>query len=220
MARLELVIGNRNYSSWSLRPWLALRASGLPFEVVRIPLYREGSAAELQRVSPTGLVPVLREGDLVTWESLAICERVAELAPDAGLWPADPAVRAVARSVATEMHGGFARVREAMPMNFRGRARRTPPLDDATRAQIARIDRVWSNCRARHGAAGPWLFGPFTIADAMYAPVVSRFRTYGIDLSPPAREYADAAFDSPAMREWGEEAAREVERMEETDRLL
>lgn len=220
MEPLVLVIGNRNYSSWSLRPWLALRVSGLPFEVVRIPLYLEGSRDQLRGQSPTGLVPVLREGEVVVWESLAICERVAELAPDARLWPADPTARAVARSIATEMHGGFQRIRETLPMNFRGRARRCPPLDDATRVQVARVDSLWTLCRSRYGSGGPWLFGHFTIADAMYAPVVSRFRTYGVDLSSPARDYADACFDSPAMREWGDEAAREVERMEEIDRLL
>ncbi len=220
MPELLLVIGNWNYSSWSLRPWLALRMSGLPFRTERVPLYQPDSKARLLAHSGAGLVPVLKHGDLTVWESLAICEYVAELAPDAGLWPDDRALRARARSVATEMHGGFPAVRGALPMNIRGRAARTPPLSDDARAQIARIASLWTDCRKRAAPGGPFLFGRFSIADAMYAPVVTRFRTYGVALPPDAQAYADAVWSLDALREWAAQAERETERMPDTDRLL
>lgn len=220
MSTLALVIGNKKYSSWSLRPWILLRHAGATFEEIRIPLYRPESKEQILRYSPSGKVPLLIDGEVRVWESLAICEYVAELAPRAGLWPDDAATRARARSVATEMHGGFPAVRQALPMNFRARAKRTPALADEVRAQIARIEALWSGCRQRAGVSGPFLFGRFTIADAMYAPVVSRFRTYGIALAPAAQAYADAVSALPAMQEWGEHAAKEVERMPDTDRLL
>jgi glutathione S-transferase len=220
VSALTLVIGNWNYSSWSLRPWIALRMSGLAFEVERIPLYQADSKARLLAHSDAGRVPVLEHGDVTVWESLAICEYLAELAPRARLWPDDTATRARARSVATEMHGGFPALRQALQMNFRARAKRTPALSDAVRAEIARIESLWSDCRRRAGDSGPFLFGRFTIADAMYAPVVSRFRTYGVALAGAAQSYADAIWALPAMQEWGEHAAREVERMPDTDRLL
>jgi glutathione S-transferase len=220
VASLTLVIGNWNYSSWSLRPWIALRQSGLDFAVERIPLYAAGTKERILAHSGAGLVPVLHEGDTPIWESLAICERVAELAPGARLWPAHALTRAVARSVATEMHGGFPAVRATLPMNFRARAPRTPSLSEDARAQIRRIEEIWTSCRQRFGAMGPFLFGGFTIADAMYAPVVSRFRTYGVALGPLAQAYADAIWATPAMQEWGTQAAQETERMPETDALL
>jgi glutathione S-transferase len=231
MPDLLLVIGNWNYSSWSLRPWLALRMSGLSFRTERIPLYQPDSKARLLAHSGAGLVPVLRHGDLTVWESLAICEYVAELAPAAGLWPADAAERARARSVATEMHGGFPAVRAGLPMNVRARAARTPPLSDEARSQIARIAALWSDCRKRSAqaaernpdgsaASGPFLFGRFSIADAMYAPVVTRFRTYGVALPADAQAYADAVWSLPALQEWVAQAQRESETMPETDALL
>src|SRR5262245_4986194 len=220
MPELLLVIGNWNYSSWSLRPWLALRMSGLPFRTERIALNQPDSKARLLAQSGAGLVPVLRHGDLCLWESLAICEYVAELAPEAGLWPADRAQRARARSVATEMHGGFPAVRAALPMNVRGRAARTPPLSDDARNQIARIASLWTDCRARAGAGGPFLFGRFSIAAAMYAPVVPGLRTYGVVLPASAQAYADAVWGLPALQEWAGNAERETERMPDTDRWL
>jgi glutathione S-transferase len=220
MSSLTLVIGNWNYSSWSLRPWIALRMSGLEFAVERIPLYVPGAKERILAHSASGHVPLLREGGTVIWESLAICERVAELAPGAGLWPAHAPTRAIARAVATEMHGGFSAVRMTLQMNFRARAARTPALSDEVREQIGRIEEIWTSCRQHHGATGPYLFGGFTIADAMYAPVVSRFHTYGIRLGPVAQAYADAVWATPAMQEWGAHAATEPERMTATDALL
>jgi glutathione S-transferase len=220
MSTLTLVIGNYNYSSWSLRPWLALEMSGLRFEVERIALYQPESKARLLAHSKAGLVPVLKHADLVVWESLAICEYVAELAPRAGLWPDDLATRAEARAVATEMHGGFPAVRQTLPMHICGRAKRTPALTDDARAQIARIETLWTECRQRHAAKGPFLFGRFSIADAMYAPVTTRFRTYGIRLAPEAQAYAEMIWALPPMQKWAEQAARETERMPATDKLL
>jgi glutathione S-transferase len=217
MSNLTLVIGNWNYSSWSLRPWLALRMAGLAFEVERIPLYQPDSRAKLLARSGAGTVPVLVHGDLTLWESLAICEYVAELAPS--LWPADRATRARARCVATEVHGGFPAVRSALPMNIRARARHTPALSDDARAQIARIATLWTDC-LEHAKDGPFLFGRFSLADAMYAPVVTRFRTYGVTLPGEVQKYADAVWALPAMQEWTSNAERESERMPDTDRLL
>ncbi len=219
MPRPKLVIGNRCYSSWSLRPWLALRVAGVDFEVERVALYRPESAERLRRLSPTGFVPVLIEGDVATWESLAICERAAELAPGAGLWPDDPVRRTVARSVATEMHGGFAAIRQFLPMNLRGRARRAPSLPDEVRTQVDRVVETWTSCRSR-ASGGPFLFGRFGIADAMWAPVATRFHTYRVELPPVARDWCEAVLALPAMREWTEAALAETERMPETDALL
>jgi glutathione S-transferase len=219
MSDLRLVIGNWNYSSWSLRAWLALRMSGLAFETERVPLDVPGAKERLLAHSGAGLVPVLKHGDLTLWESLAICEYIAELAPGL-LWPEDRATRARARCAATEMHGGFPAVRAALPMNVRGRARRTPPLSDDARAQIDRIVTLWTDCLKRSVGDGPFLFGRFSIADAMYAPVVSRFLTYGVELPAAARAYTEAAWALPAMQEWKAHAEREAERMPDTDRLL
>ena len=219
MARPKLVIGNRCYSSWSLRPWLALRVAGIDFEVERIPLFRPGSAERLGGISPTGLVPVLIEDGVATWESLAICERAAELAPSAGLWPEDPLRRTVARSVATEMHGGFGAIRRFLPMNLRGRARRTPALPGDVRREVDHVIETWTACRSR-ASGGPFLFGRFGVADAMWAPVATRFHTYRIDLPPVARDWSEAMLGLPAMREWTEAALDETERMPETDALL
>jgi glutathione S-transferase len=216
MARPVLVIGNKNYSSWSLRPWLALRVAGVAFDEVRIPLYRADSKPALLLWSPAGKVPVLRHGDVTVWESLAICEYAAEaLAPGAGLWPAAPAARAHARSIAAEMHAGFSSLRSALPMNLRARVRL--PVESAVRADVDRVVALWEDCRARFGAGGPFLFGAFTIADAMYAPVATRFRSYGVALPPVAQAYADALWALPAMQEWAAAGVAEPERIEATD---
>jgi glutathione S-transferase len=212
-----LVIGNYNYSSWSLRGWLALRMAGVAFETRGIKLYQPDTRKQILEHSPAGTVPCFVHGDLVLWESLAICEYAAELAPQ--LWPADRDVRARARSVATEMHGGFPAVRSSLPMNFVGRAKRTPDLSADARAQVERIQASWRDCRKRFGSGGPFLFGRFSVADCMYAPVVSRFRTYGIPLDAELSAYCDAIWALPAMQEWGAAAAREP-RDADTERLL
>ncbi len=204
---LSLVIGNKNYSSWSLRPWIAMRHAGLAFEEVLIPLDQDDTARRLSEESPSGLVPVLRDGDLTVWDTLAICERVAELAPDAGLWPADAKARAVARSVAAEMHSGFSALRSECPMNIRRRS--AYAASPAVTRDIDRIKTVWRECRTLNGSGGPFLFGAFTIADAMYAPVCTRFRTYGLAEDDVAGSYIDAVLAHPAMRDWTEAARNE-----------
>jgi glutathione S-transferase len=212
MSPLTLVIGNKNYSSWSLRPWLVLRQIGVPFGEVRIPLYRPDTLGELRAWSPSGLVPLLQDGGLKVWDSLAICEYLNERFPEHGLWPEDLAARAVARSVSAEMHSGFGALRQAMSMNIRGHypdQGRTPEcLKD-----IERILAIWTDCRSRFGTGGDFLFGRFGIADAMYAPVVLRFRTYGVPLEGAARDYADAILALPALRAWIADALAESERI-------
>lgn len=215
--RPVLVVGNRNYSSWSLRPWLALRVAGVDFGEVRIALYLPGSKQEILRWSPSGHVPALRHGDVTVWDSLAICEYAAEvLAPSAGLWPADAAARAHARSISAEMHGGFAALRQALPMNLRAEGVRVP-LAPPVQAEVERVVAIWQDARARFGAGGPFLFGDFTIADAMYAPVVTRFHGYGVALPPVAQEYAEAVRALPAMQAWRAAALAEREHIPDAD---
>ena len=202
MAAPLLVVGNKNYSSWSLRPWLAMKVLGIPFQEVRIPLYGEGSKAKILAYSPAGKVPCLVDGNLRVWDSLAIMEYLAERHP--GVWPADAALRARARSISAEMHSGFANLRNHMSMNIRRRhpgKGRTPEV----LAEIRRIVEIWSECRK------PFLFGAFCAADAMYAPVVLRFRTYEMELPPVCRAYADAVLALPALLEWIRDAERETE---------
>jgi glutathione S-transferase len=199
---VTLVIGNKNYSSWSMRPWLALKAGNIAFDEVAIPLYT--GAADKQRIlkfSQSGKVPVLVDGDITVWDSLAIIEYAAERFPDAQLWPEDRASRAHARSVSAEMHSGFAALREECGMNLH-RPVGAKALSAAARADIARIQQSWSECRERYGKLGPYLFGAFSGADAMYAPVVHRFRTYAIDVTPEVRAYMDAMQALPAFQEW------------------
>jgi len=206
-----LVIGNKNYSSWSLRPWLAMKVLELPFEELRIPLYVAGSKEQILRYSPSGRVPCLIDGAVRVWESLAILEYLAET--HSQLWPAAPAARAAARSISAEMHAGFANLRQHMSMNVRKRhpgKGRTPEVLQ----EIARIVAMWSDCRARFGAAGPYLFGRFSAADSMYAPVVLRFRTYDVELPAQCRAYCDAMLALPAMREWIAAAEAETEVLE------
>jgi glutathione S-transferase len=207
---LELVIGNKAYSSWSLRAWLALRATGAPFAERRISLYTPESRARLAELSPSGRVPVLLDGDLVVWDSLAICEYLAERFPGRGLWPQDARERAHARAISAEMHSGFAALRSALPMNVRATGRRVA-YDADVQSDIRRICAIWRDCRARHEGAGPWLFGTFTIADAMYAPVATRFHTYGVDCDPVAQAYVATVLGSADVRAWIEDAQREKE---------
>lgn len=197
---LTLVIGNKAYSSWSLRPWLLLRRGDVPFDEVRIPLYRDDSAAALARWTPAGKVPVLVDDGLTVWDSLAIIEYVAERFPAACGWPRDAAVRALARAASAEMHAGFAALRQEMPFNCRQR-RRVVASPEAAR-DIARVQALWADCRARFGGGGPWLFGAFSPADAMFAPVALRFITYGVALDAGARAYCETVAGDPAVGEW------------------
>lgn len=208
MSRLNLVIGNKRYSSWSLRPWLALKAAGADFHENKIMLRRPDTATRIRAHSPTGKVPLLIDGDVKIWESLAICEYVADRYPAAGLWPTDPKTRAVARAIATEMHGGFAALRQEMPMDCATTIGGVTP-SDATVADIARIQDVWREAREKYGAGGSYLFGRFSIADCMYAPVVTRFATYGVTLNPVAASYRDAMLADPHMQTWIAEAKTE-----------
>ncbi|HZT50688.1 MAG TPA: glutathione S-transferase family protein [Stellaceae bacterium] len=208
MAEFTIYIGNRNYSSWSLRAWLMLKASGAEFEEVLIPLYEPQSRAEILRHSPSGKVPVLHHGAVTVWESLAIGEYLAEQRPAARLWPADPAARAVARAVSAEMHAGFLNLRRHLPMNVRSSVTGRE-LTPEVHADLDRIAALWRDCRHRFGAGGGYLFGHFTIADAMYAPVASRLRTYQIQLEEEAQAYADSLWAYPPMQEWAAAARNE-----------
>ena len=215
---LTLVIGNKNYSSWSMRAWLALRAADIPFEEVMIPLYR--GAADKQRildVTRSGKVPALVDGDITVWDSLAIIEYAAERFPEAGLWPQDRASRAHARAVSAEMHSGFMALRNECGMNLH-RPVAAKALSDDARANIARIQQSWTECRTRYGSFGPYLFGAFSGADAMYAPVVHRFQTYAVEATTPeVQAYMETMMALPAFRQWTREGLAEtivIERFE------
>jgi glutathione S-transferase len=208
MSEFHLYIGNKCFSSWSLRPWIALRHCEIPFEETVIRLRTPETAANLTKVSPTGLVPALLHGKTVVWETLAILEYLAELFPDRQLWPADREARRLARCVATEMHSGFLELRYGWPMNLR-RPKGRKELEGVAAEHERRIKALWRQCRAAHGAGGPFLFGHFTAADAMYAPVVTRFDTYGGKLDDDIRAYVDAVLATPAMKQWYAEAAQE-----------
>jgi len=205
---LKLVIGNKNYSSWSLRPWIAMKVAGIPFDEELIPLYEPGSRERVLQYSPAGKVPVLLDGALRIWESLAILEHLAERFPQKGLWPADPAARSHARVVSSEMHAGFVALRRNCPMNIW-----TPPVKREKPPEVyddaRRIDAIWSECRARFGKGGLFLFGAFGAADAMYAPVVSRFHSYMIDVSATSRTYMSSVMALPAWAEWRAAALKE-----------
>ena len=207
---MQLVIGNKNYSSWSFRPWIAMKALGIPFEEILIPfgspLGNPEFKARVKAYTPAGLVPALIDGDVHVWETLAIMEYLAEKFPEKQVWPVDRKARAEARVLASEMHAGFSALRSECPMNIR-RPVRERALSDAVRANVARIEAMWGDCRARYG--GPFLFGEFCAADAMYAPVVQRFVAYDIDVSAPVRTYMQAMIALPAWQEWHRAALRE-----------
>jgi glutathione S-transferase len=209
-----LIVGTKEWSSWSLRPFVALRHIGVAFKEEVVPLRRDTSSAEVQKRSRSGRVPVLqieeKGGRYHVWDSLAICETLADRHPEAKLLPDDPKVRALARSYSAEMHSGFPDVREQLTMEF-AREIPTPLLRDATKAQIERIKAAWSDALGEFGKDGGFLLGRFSIADCMYAPVVSRFRTYGISLSPQLQAYSDRIWALPAMKEWGKAAKAEVD---------
>jgi glutathione S-transferase len=205
MAEFTLIVGNKNYSSWSLRGWLAARLAGIEFNEQLVRLSEPGSRSALLEHSPAAKVPILQHGRRVIWDSLAIIEYLAEQRPAAGLWPADAEARALARSIAAEMHSGFAALRSYMPMNLR---KSLPGLGmgPGVADDIARISAIWQDCRRRceanGGTDGPFLFGAASAADAMYAPVATRFRTHGVALDPVAAAYVEAVHDWPAFREW------------------
>jgi glutathione S-transferase len=216
MANPLLVLGNKAYSSWSLRPYLALKTAGIAFDEKVIRLYEPESKPEILKFSPAGKVPVLLDDDTAVWESLAICEYAAERYPDAQLWPAEPHPRAHARTISAEMHAGFPALRRAMPFNVR-RTPRPIATDGDTDADIARIAQLWRDARGRFGEAGPFLFGRFSVADAMYAPVAGRFRQYAVDLDPVCAAYVAAIHALPSMQQWMSDGAQEpwvVERFE------
>jgi glutathione S-transferase len=217
MSLLKIVLGNKNFSSWSLRPWLVLKHLGVPFEEVVVPLDQPTTRADILRYSPSGRVPALLDGDLTVWDSLAICEYLHEKHPQAALWPSDTRARAMARSISAEMHSGFAALRTDLPMKlketFPATARRPEVEQD-----IARIQALWTECRKAYGAKGPFLFGAFSIADAMFAPVVSRFRTYSVPMQGEVAAYADAVWSLPAMQEWLAAARAETHHMARYDK--
>jgi glutathione S-transferase len=201
MADLTLTIGSKNYSSWSLRPWLAAKMGGIAFDEVLIPLYQPGSREQILTHSAAGKVPVLHHGAVTVWESLAVCEYLAETFPEARLWPADPVARGVARAIATEMHNGFLPLRRHLPMNIH-RVPSPREIPAEIQPDIDRVTAIWRGCRTRYGKRGDFLFGHFTIADAMYAPVVSRFRSYCVPLGAVEDEYCSTIMGLPAMQEW------------------
>ena len=206
MAPLTLIIGNKNYSSWSLRPWLFMKHVGLEFQELMVPLDTPETREQIDRYTPSGRVPVLRQGALCVWDSLAICEYIAELSGKG--WPQAPEARAVARAVCAEVHSGFSTLRSLWPMNARARNRRTA-ITAALEADIERIDEMWNDCRGRFGGGGPWLFGDYSVADAMYAPVVLRFNTYGARISQTARWYIASVLEDAPLQEWLQAAKQE-----------
>ncbi|MBW4564597.1 MAG: glutathione S-transferase family protein [Mojavia pulchra JT2-VF2] len=210
MAQLTLVIGNKNYSSWSLRPWLAMKQFGLQFNEINIPLYTPESTIQIQQYSPSGKVPVLLHNNQAIWDSLAICEYLAEEFPHLHWWPEDKIARALARSISAEMHSGFQNLRQNMPMNCRAKLPGQGLTPDVQK-DIDRITSIWREFRHKFGAGGDMLFGEFTIADAMFAPVVLRFVTYDVQLDAVAKNYLEAILAMPTMQEWIKAAEVEQE---------
>ena len=208
MGKPLLVIGNKNYSSWSLRAWLMLKHAGVDFDELRIPLYAEGYKEKLLACSPAGKVPVYRDGDLLVWDTLAIGEYLYESYPS--LWPAQREARALARSISAEMHSGFIPIRKAMPMNLRAHGRKAG-TSAGLEADIARVKDIWRESRAQYAAAGPWLFGQYSIADAMFAPVVFRFLTYGVGEPGAVDEYMRTVARDPLVQDWVRDSAAEQE---------
>ena len=210
MAGLTLVIGNMNYSSWSMRPWVLMKQLGIEFEQRKLRFHTPEWDAEIDRWSPSRLVPVLWKGEQSVWDTLSIMEALHEWHPDKGVWPRDPPARAYARSIAAEMHSGFRELRANMPMNIRA-SHPGKGMKPEVQANIDRIERLWTQARDRFGAGGPFLCGEFCAADAMYAPVVMRFRTYAVKVSPVSQHYCDAMLAAPGVRAWIEAALEEKE---------
>lgn len=216
MSQFTLIIGNKNYSSWSLRPWLVLTQIGIDFKEIRIPLYTPIARQEILEHSPAGKVPILHHGELTIWESLAICEYLAECFPDFNLLPKEPASRALARSISAEMHASFQNLRSNMPMNCRAKLP-GKGMNSGVQEDIDRITAIWRYCRTQFGTSGDLLFGKFTIADAMFAPVVLRFITYDVKLEPIAQAYANAIQALPATQKWVAAAQLETETIPDFD---
>lgn len=208
MANLSLVIGNKNYSSWSMRAWVLMTHFGIAFDEIQTWLYQPDTEAEIKRYSPTGLVPCLIDGALHIWDTFAIAEYLAEKFPHENMWPASREARAVARSVTAEMHAGFGAIRRSMPMNIRNRYPGKGRGDEVDR-DIARIEALWNDCRQKFGAGGDYLFGDFSIADAFYTPIVFRFNTYGVRPRGGAGPYMQAMLATPALQKLAREAATE-----------
>ena len=206
---LILVIGDKNFSSWSLRPWLLLKEFGIPFREEWIPLRQGDTRSRILSHSPAGWVPVLKDGSLTIWDTLAITLHLVERFPDKAMWPQSAEARALARSITAEMHSGFAALRNVCSMNLMGRMQGFMPVNDVKR-DIERIDAMWQDARARFGKGGAFLFGAFSIADAFYAPVCTRLRTYGIKVSKVSQDYCQAIFALPTMQEWEAGARAEV----------
>lgn len=198
---LKLTIANKAYSSWSLRPWILLTHFEIPFEEIVIPMGRPETRETMLKYAPTGKCPSLHDGDVSVWESLAIIEYIAEQYPEKPIWPKDKVARAHARSLASEMHAGFLALRDGCPTNFR-RAPRAIPVSDAVKADVARVEAAWAGARKAFGEAGPFLYGAFSAADAMFAPVVNRLDTYVVPVSPATRAYMDAVMALPAWKAW------------------
>jgi glutathione S-transferase len=210
MAGLTLVIGNKNYSSWSMRPWVLMKQLGIDFAEKKLRFHTQEWDAEIERWSPSRLVPVLWRDQQAVWDTLAIAEALHEWYPDKGVWPRDAAARAFARSAAAEMHSGFRDLRTNMPMNIRA-SHPGKGMKPEVQANIDRIEQVWGEARRRFGSGGPFLFGAFSAADAMYAPVVMRFKTYGVKIAPETQRYCEAMRNAPGLRAWIEDALQEKE---------
>lgn len=218
-ARPVLAIGNRRYSSWSLRPWLLLRQFAVDFDTELLPLRSEAFRRDIIRWSPSGRVPALRHGEVVVWDSLAICEYANETFLDGRGWPAGRAARAHARAIVAEMHSGFVALRSECPMNVCRRLDAPLPLSAAARADVERVAAIWREARTRFGAGGPFLYGTFSIADAFYAPVATRLRTYAQPVAADSAAWIDAVYALPAMQAWIADAAAEDQRIDDYERL-
>lgn len=212
---LQLVIGNKNYSSWSMRPWVAMTAFNIPFEEITILLDKPDTSSNIAKYSAAGRVPVLIAGKSIIWDSLAICEYLAEQFPEQHMWPKDVAARAQARSVCAEMHSGFTGLRSSMWMNIRARFP-TKGRTTAAQADIGRISEIWEDC-LKDAGPNQFLFGDFSIADAYYAPVVMRFRTYAVALAPALQAYVDRVAAHPAVQKWINGALTEPDRLAKYD---
>lgn len=217
---LKLVIGNRNYSSWSLRAWLYLRESQIPFEEIRIPLFTEQWSSTISEYSPARKVPVIVDGDITVWDTMAIFEYLRENYDTAVDWPEEISARAEARAVSAEMHAGFMGVREELPQNIKARIQLgLSDLSEAAQSQIQRICHIWSSCRNRYNGDGPWLYGQFSIADVMYAPVALRFVTYEIPVPDRAQEFINHILNLSSIQEWTEAAKAEKETLDFIDNI-
>ena len=197
---MKLILGNKNYSSWSLRPWLLLSANQIRFEEVVVPLFKPDSKARIAEYSQAGKVPVLVDGETTIWDSLAICEYISDRYLNGDGWPSDPLIRAEARACSAEMHSGFFAIRNNLPMNFRASNRRVDFSDEILN-EVQRVDDLWTHYRNQHRSNGPWLFGQFCIADCMYAPMVSRFQTYGVGVSDTSHEYMQTVLSHPSIKQ-------------------